>query len=475
MARRNLSLKEKRKRGNRRRRSSQTARPALEPAGPRRYGSREILRDLVKGLAFIGLVLSIKLMIERTGFGKQLELASYNLLQTQLSSKGVPVSIVNISELAPQEFNVDGVKGTATPRDALRDMIEAIAEQHPRAIGVDIDFSPDEAGHVYPRDPDFFQFCLDVHRERGVPVFLGIKRTIPRPRSEWLGAEEYAELAANILVPRDSRRMLSLIRPDDNPGGAVTRLQPGKSMSVLLADAYGQPASDGQGWFHNHVLAWLDRSNLVEKSSEKPIGQGVIAEDFLIDFSPLDSIESIATTNVAVLRDPSQRKRLEGNVVLLGDATLGKASDTFVVPGRPQPYPGVLLHACAVYTLIKAPLYEVTWKGRIAADVALSGAVLLSVVFLSLYYYRKEKTRKVAAHRLHGFFTFLVVLIAFVAGVVFVRDTRVMWTDFFLAFAALIFHPSVERHLESAWKHIRKGQRPSFRDLALEGNDEQHR
>src|SRR5207248_1354889 len=105
---------------------------------------REILYDLLKGLLLIAFVLALKLAVEQTALGKQLELAGYNLLQLRLSAERVPVTVVDTSDLKPQTYNIAGQTGTATPREPLRKMIEAITEQKPKAIGVDIDFSPDE-------------------------------------------------------------------------------------------------------------------------------------------------------------------------------------------------------------------------------------------------------------------------------------------------------------------------------------------
>ncbi len=147
---------------------------ATAPTVPRkRYGPKDALLDFFIGLIFIALVFSIKLMVEHTTFGKQLELLSYNLLQLQLGSPSPPITIVDISELAPAEFDIGGQTGVATPRESLKEMIEAIAEQSPRVIGIDIDFAPDENGYIHPHDPEFFQFCLDLRKRKGIPCSSG--------------------------------------------------------------------------------------------------------------------------------------------------------------------------------------------------------------------------------------------------------------------------------------------------------------
>lgn len=422
--------------------------------------SRKTWRDLLKGLLFIAFVLLIKIGVEHTTFGKHLDLMGYTLLQLELSPGRVPITIVDISDLEPQEFNLDGKSGKATPRDSLRKMIEAIGEHEPKAIGIDVDFSPDEDGYIHPRDPEFFQFCLDMTNQSGVPVFLGIKRTIAKSPAEWLGGEKYQRLAANILIPKDSKRMVNVIKVGEEPESvAMTHERPPvKAISVALADAYGREPGDSPGWFqsaHESVIRALQSLAVVESTSERRLRPGLSVEDFLVDYSPLESIEPLRTINPAVLRDQSQRQRFQDKVVLIGDATLSKATDTFVVPARDQPYPGVFLHACAAYTLIKAPLYEVTGKGRLSIDMLFLLTILLPIVSLRLYC-EGRRSEEVATHRLQGVFTLVVVVGAIAVGVFFVRVTRVMWDDFFLALAFLVFHPFIERQVERLCKQIGK-------------------
>jgi CHASE2 domain-containing sensor protein len=431
-------------------------------AGRQRAG---ILRDGVRGLLFIGVAMTINHAVKQTTFGKQLELTSYNLLQLQLSSEDPPVTVVDISDLEQQDFNLDGRTVRATPRDSLRKMLEAIAEQHPKAIGVDIDFSPDSNG-LLPSDPAFFEFCKNIKKVTGVPVFLGIKRTLHGPPAQWLGSERYETLAVNILIPNDSRRMVNLITVSGDSS---------RPMSVALADSYGREASNVPGWLqriHAFTISRLTRWHLVDSVTETRFGSRLAVEDFLVDFSALESMEErkLRTISPLVLRDPSQRKWFEGKVVLLGDATLGKATDPFLVPGRQQPYPGVFLHASAAYTLIKAPLFEVTHGGRLAIDALFSLAILVAVLSIRLYYSRTRE--RVATHRLQGVFTLLVVGVAIVGGVWFVRFTRVMWDDFMLALAFLIFHPSIERLLEASGAQIRISAPWVWRRLALEDHEE---
>src|SRR5437016_12331157 len=90
---------------------------------------RRIRRDLLKGLCFMALVLVIKTAIEYTTFGHWLERMGYDYLQHRLSSEDVPVYIVDISDLKPEQFNLEGKTGVATPRNKLQQLIKAIAAE----------------------------------------------------------------------------------------------------------------------------------------------------------------------------------------------------------------------------------------------------------------------------------------------------------------------------------------------------------
>ncbi len=228
-------------------------------------------------------------------------------------------------------------------------------------------------------------------------------------------------------------------------------------MSVVLSDAYRRGLDDSPGWLqkvHESVLEGLHRLGFVEKVSEKPLGAGLTVADFLVDYSNIDSIDTVRTLDPIVLRDRSQRGRFEGKVVLLGASD--SAKDLFPVPGHGNKlYPGVLLHASAVNTLIKAPLYEFTHKGRLYIDLLFALVILVPIILIRLYY-RNTSSDEVAHHRLQGLPTILVVLAAVVVGVMCVRLTRVMWDDFLPAITAIVFHPSIEGHLGNAWGWFRR-------------------
>lgn len=126
-------------------------------------------------------------------------------------------------------------------------------------------------------------------------------------------------------------------------------------------------------------------SGFVETLSEKRLGTGLEVEEFSPDYSVLDSIRVIRTTDPAVLR--YERRQFEGKAVLIGSGSLDREVNLFEVPGRDRKYPAILVHACAVYTLIN-PRNGVTAKGRLVLNILLSPA-LLSILVLTRRHYRR--------------------------------------------------------------------------------------
>lgn len=411
---------------------------------------RGVLSDLIKGLVLIAFVMTIKLAVEQTRLGQQLNQLSYNSLHLPLSAERMPVTIVDISDLQPEQFTIDGQFGTATPRDKLQRMIASIAAHEPKAIGVNIDFSPENGLYIHPNDPKFFQFCLDM-RQKGVPVFLGINRTITRSPPEWLGSEKYKDLAANLYIPLDSTRMLEAVTVDS---GQESRASTGsnnssRAMSAALAATYStEPDDSGRKSMSNT----LHRLGLVERISEKNLGPGLTVRDFPVDFSQIDSIETIRTTNPVVLADQSQSKLFQGKVVLIGDASPEAASSLYTVPQRSHTYPAIFLHASAVYTLIRASRFDVTKKGRLGFDVLFTAAILAAIILVRRHF-RNQYPARVT---LQGFFLIAIVAASMIVAVVFARSTRIIWDDFLVAPVLLSFHPKIERGLQFLWRKIKE-------------------
>ena len=393
---------------------------------------RQIGLELLKGVLFIALLAGIKMIVEHTPAGESIERSGYDYLQKQLSSSDpVPVVVVDFSALEPEEFNVNGQIGIATPRKTLQELITAATEVKARVIAVDIDFSPGPTGYMYPGDPQFFEFCL----RNKVPVVLGISRTESLTPDKWLGNEDYQALAASMIVPNDTRKMPKWIRVEKDAAH-------GPTLAAALAERFQQAES--------RLAKWLHVYQLVEQVSEKELGQDVVVGEFPVDYSPLKTLidKTFTTANPIVVKD--QAHLLRDKIVLFGRGKLSNDGDRFTVEGFGHQVPGVYVHASAAYTLHNARLYELTSGSRLGIDVALSLIVLIGVIAFR-YYFGLEH------HLLQIVFTVLVIVLAFIFGVAFVAQTRILWTDFILVLALLILHVPVERKVPGAFRKICQG------------------
>ena len=398
------------------------------------FRRKRIYLDFLKGAVFILLILLLKTLLEHTELGHRVEHMGYETLQRRLSSEEVPIQLLDISDLGPAPFIIQGHTGVATPRAKLQELIDALdsGPEKPIAIGVDIDFSPDQRGYITPDDPKFFQHCSELE----TPVFLGVKRTIVLPPEAWLGEKQFEKLAAAIIIPSSSFEKMP-IAIQNAPGFSA-----GPALGFVLGRQYQEEQSS--------LLELLHKLRFIELTSEKTLRQGGRIDEILVDYSPIEDLikhRTFRTIQGSTIRD--QWRLFAGKIVIIGDASVDKASSLFSVPGRSElgAVPDVYLHASTAYTVAKGRLYEMKWQGRLVIDLILSGSILVIITIIRFFYLNRSSA-EVATHRLQGFLTIVVIVLAFVGGVWFVHVTRILWTDFILVFAALIFHPSIEDRIE---------------------------
>lgn len=144
-------------------------------------------------------------------------------------------------------------------------------------------------------------------------------------------------------------------------------------------------------------------------------------------------------------------KVFAGKMVLIGD--VDAASDQFAVSGHDQLIPGVLLIACATYTLAVEPLYELNTAVRLILDFFLSGILIAGSEFLrSRYVNRRPGSR---FFRAQSRFIRDLIVVVIILGLLMTVWLNIMWFDFPLILFALLLHPRVEHHLLGVWKKIR--------------------
>ena len=418
--------------------------PQPQSTGPAN-GKRGFNVDMLTAISYIciGLVITLMLLalkvgIEHTAVGASAEKRAYELLTSVLPNfrpDGVKVTLLDIGHIRLGAEDPSTGKLIPTARDELLKLIEALVALRPRAIGVDIDFSPTPNGWVDDNDPQFLQRCLELSET--TPIVLGVFRTLREPRTAWLGLPEYASLAGNMWLPISEleRTPVWTQAPgvqDRLPsfGAALAKAESARSTRLTTQEIDG-------GWrqrFRERVTRRID---------------GLTVEEVLTDHSASRQVarEAIRITSV----DQLQRYRgsIEGRVVILG--VVDKATDRFPVPGQQREIPGVVVHAAVVNTLVNEPIWELSGGARLALDILLSLALLVA----SLVLVRRSRARLHAGHvaieasekRVLRW----LVLVTFVGGVAAVVLLRVLWLDFFLVALTLVLHPMIGHRLQHTW------------------------
>ena len=230
---------------------------------------REIFHEVKWALLFTGVLVGLNLLAEKTEFGERLKLLAYNAMQHRLPAvidkNGLPIAIVDITRL-PGTFGDE-----LTSRKKLTKLIDAIGKAHPRAIGLDIDCSPQYAANVNELpiltedEGNFYKFCHDLSTQPHdpVPVFLGVDRTATSASADWLWKPEFAHMAVALRTPTDGRFMMW--KWIDVKGVEM----PLKSISAALAEV---AQSSDKEWRHGlpHWLHWA-----LEAEQEHELARGV--------------------------------------------------------------------------------------------------------------------------------------------------------------------------------------------------------
>ena len=394
---------------------------------------------IVTGLIVTAVILCGKFVLEHFSLYQAHQLASYSWLQSQLqpprTRASLPIVLIDINKLEPKIEEVNGKKFSVTPRSELLSLISAVAAQEPKVIGVDIDFATNEFG--YPgleRDPPFFRSLLSL--KKTVPIFLGIGRSHGKHPSKWLGDPEFQGLAADLVSPEDQRKMYQWVEVAGNPSAASGR---GPSLSGALAEAFAEPQWEPPG-----LIRWA-----LIRDHEEQIEPNIKASEFLVDFSAVQTFQDMRITTIDPKVIADFNWALKGKVVLIGDGVTSYSRDTFYLPtlSHPKPVPGIYKHASATYTLIMAPLYELTRSGRLVVDFFLSLFVLVLLALLRRFFARHTSNR-LAEETAMLLLTILVSIGVFFVGVLFVHYTRTIWDDFLFVIFALFIHSPVAIGLE---------------------------
>jgi hypothetical protein len=408
------------------------------PAGAKRWYKRKWLATA----GTIVLVLVLKSLFEITPWGQYMEDRAYELLLARFVAEGTKdspgVLIVDISPVKPLSWERNGVKGLpATPRQPIQDLIEVLSDPalptHPKAIGVDIDFSPDNGELIHPDDLKFFEWCFNRANDTKVPIVLGVKRAALRSE-EWLSNPKYHRLAGYIGV-RTSDRW------HDHWSDRATHWiwagngDPMRSMSAALA---GLPLNQ----LMIESKRWMTQpTSIIDFAPLRRIEEDDIVH---VDYTPSRDIPPDGTpaSSSGIHKDEFRaqiRDRISKRIVLLGDAPeevcdSERDPDCFKVTGVSGSIHGVYLHACTAIAITgNKQINQLTLLGRLAIDSVLALFVILAVkgsIWLRrLFRFPVGRFEEIWKDFIFTVFALAIVLIA---AVWWASRSKLLWTDFII-------------------------------------------
>ncbi|HKU73915.1 MAG TPA: tetratricopeptide repeat protein [Pyrinomonadaceae bacterium] len=412
------------------------------------------LRYVAIGVLATAVLVGLKLIVEHTSWGKENQLWVFGKLQGSLSSIDLdnPVVVLDISTLP------GGKRGEPTPRKQLQEIIGALAdlEPRPRAIAVDVNFSPRGVSYSAPADDEqFFDFCLHITRARKVPMFLAVAETKSAPPEAWLGNEKYKDLAVVAAADKNDTSHIPLWVKSSRSGEKL------KSLNYALALEYRKHLPRANPWIEWAVDTHADDED-DSIQHEKPIDDEtkLTYQDTLVNYSKLDQIRLAAEAAGADVTAAAikQSTRYSDKLIILGDLS---QADHVPVPGRQIDEPGSLVLASATYTLIKEPLFEFKWWVRLGLDFLIAGLIILAMANIR----RRSPDRSWTGKQ--ALFVYVAVIVVVIAGWKLVTWAGVLWLDFLLVALALLFHPKTEHlvdhvlaKLTKVLAKLRKGRKP---------------
>jgi len=414
----------------------------------------------------------LKIAFAQTSWGREMEQWVCSKIQNALSgavlSRANELLIVDISSIRPQPAEDSDVTTApnppmVTPRNVLTELISRMAEQKPRVIGVDLDFSGwDDGRPVTQNDFSFFNRMKELSEIHGVPIYLGVSRQRWKDGSLWLGDRRFQKLAAGIEVPEepDVRFYARWLR-----GAGVQDALPNLPLALAgRADETGRDA-------HHGFWSWAVRASELRRALppfREAASPGIMSWA-LVDFGALHTFADGFSNVINVQSLTDNKQRIRDRIVLVGDASEPQPHDHFNV-GNPRlrPIAGIYMHACATLTAMGDPILTLTYAGRVSAYLA---AAILAAGGISVFLRCQLK-----GIQIHPFqskvhltaVTLLAIVAMWLVAAIFSVSVHVVWTDFIAVTFGLLLYLGFSDRLNHWWSGLREEVRePS------EGNQDQ--
>lgn len=251
-----------------------------------------------------------------------------------------------------------------------------------------------------------------------------------------MGGEKYRDLAATVIIPKEETSRIPIwfrANPEYPKLFSLSASVAKASQKVHLPDGF----------------AWAVESADEEfPGTERHLKENMEYADALVNYSKLEAIQQNKLLTISQTSIRESGEKLHDRMVILGDGTKEKAVDMFIVAGRREPVAGVYLHASAVYTFAREPMYEFKSWLRLLLDFLLSACIMGAVVIAR---YRHLQDRKVydwhkTQNRLVLAFLIGICVLAFLL----VRYAGILWLDFLMVMFALWLHPKIEGRISTS-------------------------
>jgi hypothetical protein len=362
--------------------------------------------------------------VQRRPIGKYLRNFEHAILQEEFVSEGAMQQALHSDDELPVVIDISAMRGdrtSPTDRTALEDLIDTVRGMQALAVGLDIDFSPEDNGaFITGRDPRLFEKWQNYRNVR-----VGVYRREGQPANTWLGTSNFKDLAAGMTLPEgDSQYAYYFSRPEPD---CLLELA-----SSLALYSRGEIATCG-----------LARRRF-------SIRDGDMSASYPVDYSHLSRIKVIPYKQKGDLS--GKQNDIWRRVVLVGDVKDG--DDLRCLSYRADPVAGVMIHAASFATL-NHQLRE--FDGRSSQEFDIVLFIVVAVLMAGLRYLQTQHARFSGLNlRQLELVSACFISVSILAGcLLFARLARVFWPDFLWIAAAYFITPYLVEVWGIIWSSLK--------------------
>lgn len=325
---------------------------------------RQYAVDAVSLGAIAVILVLTREYVEHRPLGRQLKAVEYAVLHQALVADASASREWNDDDSRlPLVVDISPLRNDRTQptdRKKLEELVDTLRNMHAAAIGVDVDFSPDDAGNfVTTGDPSL----LNKWKEYG-NVRVGVFRRQGDIARRWLGHADFQSLAAGMLLPQSDPAFAYQFISADPPSSIA---EPNAQTTDLLQ----MPAALFE------IVNPGSRQRLVQDPllRRSDVDKRIMLAEFPVDYSFLSRIRPIPYLEPRDLE--LSRRRIARRVVLVGD--MKDTEDSRCTQARSEVVSGVMIHASALATLNRGILRQISGSARLTYNVALCAGALLVI------------------------------------------------------------------------------------------------